>query len=114
MRISDWSSDVCSADLRGFVRARSRGAEDLETPRALGRRFLVRERRVLGGRHVAKIADQVHYFVIAEQHVDPPARFRGLARSEERSGGKACVSTWRSRGSPYHLKTNKSTAQKKT
>src|SRR3546814_18580133 len=35
------------------------------------------------------------------------ARARALQRSEERSGGKECVSTCRSRWSPYHEKKNK-------
>src|SRR3546814_18670061 len=39
MRISDWSSDVCSSDLLGVQRGRLRRAAQLEQrrPRALGR-----------------------------------------------------------------------------
>src|SRR3546814_6900233 len=82
MRISDWSSDVCSSDLSvaivGLdVRAHGpeRGRDSLHRPRrqtgiALEHRF---ERR--RGQHTAEQAD----------------------RSEERRVGKECVSTCRSR-----------------
>src|SRR3546814_7139649 len=36
-----------------------------------------------------------------------------VRRSEESSVGKECVSTCRSRGSPYHLKTNSTTEEEK-
>src|SRR3546814_8771066 len=65
MRISDWSSDVCSSDLRAG--RRHRAAEPLSLP--LDR--------------------------------DLKQRVRGR-RSEERRVGKECVSTCRSRWSPYH------------
>src|SRR3546814_1594222 len=68
MRISDWSSDVCSSDLRDGV---SIGAD---IPAALD--TWARRLRV----------------------PFPPA----LPRSEERRVGKECVSTCRSRWSPYH------------
>src|SRR3546814_4788705 len=63
MRISDWSSDVCSSDLNN---------------RALTR---------------------------ATRHAPPlrrPDCLRNARRSEERRVGKECVSTCRSRWSPYH------------
>src|SRR3546814_3645482 len=69
MRISDWSSDVCSSDLRST----------LELRQALPER-------------VTLVYDAV------------PSRpsLTMLARSEERRVGKECVSTCRSRWSPYH------------
>src|SRR3546814_17949957 len=73
MRISDWSSDVCSADLRNG-RGQGRGCR--------------RCRRLT---HVGR-----------EQRGD---------RSGERRVGKECVSTCRSRWSPYHYNT-KSTISK--
>src|SRR3546814_18197379 len=70
MRISDWSSDVCSSDLGLHFR-----------PRAFARQPALSKLR--------SIVDQT-------------------ARSEERRVGKECVSTCRSRWSPYHSKNNKS------
>src|SRR3546814_1277796 len=62
MRISDWSSDVCSSDLLGHCRQR--------LPRNMQQPPLI-----------------------------VPQLFQ---RSEERRVGKECVSTCRSRWSPYH------------
>src|SRR3546814_7558412 len=64
MRISDWSSDVCSSDLLARKHRRP-------SPR------LLRARQERGA-------------------------MRRLRRSEERRVGKECVSTCRSRWSPYH------------
>src|SRR3546814_1582419 len=80
MRISDWSSDVCSSDLPRPRAAMSEAWRDLGTPRADG---------------VLLIGDH------ASAHV-PPDIDLGIDRSEERRVGKECVSTCRSRGSPYH------------
>src|SRR3546814_16581031 len=93
MRISDWSSDVCSSDLcaRNAVQP-----GDRDGPCA---RFQSSDRLRRGGRvapfgHVLK---------------GEPLGFADLAnagdhRSEERRVGKECVSTCRSRWSPYHAK----------
>src|SRR3546814_6371061 len=62
MRISDWSSDVCSSDLGNY-------------------------------------GPWVPPFVA---FLEPPSDPVGLGRSEERRVGKECVSTCRSRWSPYH------------
>src|SRR3546814_4975684 len=72
MRISDWSSDVCSSDLHG----RNKG-------RLTIRRCLQEARHGQSHRHAAQ-------------------RDRHRGRSEERRVGKECVSTCRSRWSPYH------------
>src|SRR3546814_2091973 len=77
MRISDWSSDVCSSDLRTAAYAgRSR------RPRrdGAGDDALARTVRVTAGQPSPVI----------------------VGRSEERRVGKECVSTCRSRWSPYH------------
>src|SRR3546814_1897079 len=75
MRISDWSSDVCSSDL-------------------------------LEDQWRVPLADQaVHELLGAERRGQPAARLpgvQGCERSEERRVGKECVSTCRSRWSPYH------------
>src|SRR3546814_4139364 len=72
MRISDWSSDVCSSDLRG------RPAGGKAPPGRSDRRC----RQSLGSQ--------------------PGERHLHGGRSEERRVGKECVSTCRSRWSPYH------------
>src|SRR3546814_5259580 len=84
MRISDWSSDVCSSDLRLFF------------PGALA-----------GGNAFAVVVHRIEEVVGGG--VDLALRQRLLARalgdrlrSEERRVGKECVSTCRSRWSPYH------------
>src|SRR3546814_10348009 len=73
MRISDWSSDVCSSDL-DVVTRRGYG----ETPATNGVDILQDAHDV-----VEVLGDGAH-------------------RSEERRVGKECVSTCRSRWSPYH------------
>src|SRR3546814_13522680 len=100
MRISDWSSDVCSSDLQ-----RARGAAV-----ALDRPDL--ERLALVGSEIAQRldgdapgalegGDHQHRLVgLVLQHSDVAGC--DLLRSEERRVGKECVSPCRSRWSPYH------------
>src|SRR3546814_17015224 len=79
MRISDWSSDVCSSDLDRVFFRNSLPSGVLGSSRSALRIFALKssERRSL--------------------------------RSEERRVGKECVSTCRSRWSPYHYKNNEQT-----
>src|SRR3546814_11895315 len=87
MRISDWSSDVCSSDLlllRAFSLRPRAEIEALEA--AVAEHPERREaQRVLA-----------HELTALVHGTD--------ARSEERRVGKECVSTCRSRWSPYHYK----------
>src|SRR3546814_11248289 len=107
MRISDWSSDVCSSDLSGFVA----GFGILGGPRlggggALGaqlleQRFAVAFEAAVLGRLDAGLLrglgdERVEFALRAE------AQRHRVLRSEERRVGKECVSTCRSRWSPYH------------
>src|SRR3546814_4046568 len=79
MRISDWSSDVCSSDLGGACRGW----------------------RCRWGGHCSRQAACL-------PRAGASCRSRGSAwRSEERRVGKECVSTCRSRWSPYHYKKQK-------
>src|SRR3546814_4395249 len=86
MRISDWSSDVCSSDLLDRAGLPSGPAEP-----ALGHAA-----RELG-------ADSIRGFAVRPADPGVPGE-QGLQehRSEERRVGKECVSTCRSRWSPYH------------
>src|SRR3546814_15904400 len=101
MRISDWSSDVCSSDLAGH---QSAGLGIRRGIAAIGRQPAgelphVDISRIL--RQLAALADAGTVVVpqIAEPFDVGGARIR---RSEERRVGKECVSTCRSRWSPYH------------
>src|SRR3546814_1902062 len=79
LRISDWSSDVCSSDL-GFFQASiclsSSGVLLYESPVTS-----IKSRRFCGG--------------------------KSRGRSEERRVGKECVRTCRSRWSPYQYKNKR-------
>src|SRR3546814_956831 len=83
MRISDWSSDVCSSDLDQMTHFRMIGTAETK-------RVHVRHRSRAHGEHVAQNA----------AHAGRSALIR-LDRSEERRVGNECVSTFRSRWSPY-------------
>src|SRR3546814_3201810 len=81
MRISDWSSDVCSSDLLlAAIWIALHFATQIVRP--IGNLVLAAE-RVRGGDLTVRIDE-------------------GPERSEERRVGKECVSTCRSRWSPYH------------
>src|SRR3546814_13255735 len=94
MRISDWSSDVCSSDLIGQI-AHRLVDEMLRSP----------DRQA---NLVATYADRIPMMAIAtllDAPVEDYHRYREW-RSEERRVGKECVSTCRSRWSPYHTQKN--------
>src|SRR3546814_15055489 len=105
MRISDWSSDVCSSDLlldpgagNGdfVVAALARipmAANDVETAvhRVRGYEFHP------GAAKTARAAVTNHLIARGWN-----GGIASSARSEERRVGKECVSTCRSRWSPYH------------
>src|SRR3546814_2581391 len=95
MRISDWSSDVCSSDLD-----RDRG---VHAGHQVGDRHTDLHRLAL------RLAGQAHHAAhrLDQGVVAGPRRIRASlpeagdrARSEERRVGKECVSTSRSRWSP--------------
>src|SRR3546814_7020239 len=97
MRISDWSSDVCSSDLdlggalRAFGQATNQQiifADDVVHGKRSG---------AVSGRHSAD--DALRQLLAGTGLV---ARKTRGGRSEERRVGKECVSTCRSRWSPYH------------
>src|SRR3546814_20333441 len=117
MRISDWSSDVCSSDLHSLdlaKRARQRlatiangfailGATGFRCLEHLGSH---REGREL---HRGMLVDAVKPLVDPVQalvHGAERERVIGPFRSDERRVGQECVSTCRSRWSPYHLQKN--------
>src|SRR3546814_17728035 len=97
MRISDWNSDVCSSDpprapFQWDARIKS-AHDDRMTPehpdRVLLLHGLARTPRSMAG--LARALEGAGYAIVNHGY-----------RSEERRVGKECVSTCRSRWSPYH------------
>src|SRR3546814_17570141 len=126
MRISDWSSDVCASDLdaalRGLARHLPARAQVGEVLAPQAEQHEEQPEADQGSEQDDRCAHAHH----------PPGRFSTLGskptatrssrlrvcigeagtarrsgRSEERRVGKECVSTCRSRWSPYHSKKNK-------
>src|SRR3546814_11532814 len=97
MRISDWSSDVCSSDLVAVEARRVR-------------RDLRLELLDPGLQHgdISGVGVGAHFASSAQARRATASMSKLARRSEERRVGKECVSTCRSRCSPYHVqKTNK-------
>src|SRR3546814_9432675 len=90
MRISDWSSDVCSSDLLRVV-----AVGDAAGGRAVARRVGEQHRRLEDGNQA---------LVAVGRGVGEGVQRLGVLddRSEESRVGKECVSTCRSRWSQYH------------
>src|SRR3546814_13994770 len=112
MRISDWSSDVCSSDLLTY-RADPQAAD------VLGQLPSIRLVLDIGydtdapdlgplGNCIIDLNDDCHEarlaFRFGPKATAPEAFFADhlIPRSEERRVGTECVSTCRSRMSPYH------------
>src|SRR3546814_4903074 len=91
MRISDWSSDVCSSDLPRY------GVWESNVLNPFFYRGKTYFARMYFSSHArdASADDEV-----SNSQYKPLARV--IERSEERRVGKECVSTCRSRWSPYH------------
>src|SRR3546814_12149091 len=132
MRISDWSSDVCSSDLHAHCFAGTGGQHDRTAHELVG--FLGIDAQLhghvdgfveFGGRAVfderQRLGDGIEFIAFdlcleggnafaylghgyTPSTVMPMLRALPaiVRRSEERRVGKECVSTCRSRGSPYH------------
>src|SRR3546814_12403582 len=119
MRISDWSSDVCSSDLadaacymakeKGRNRVHLHSDVDIETAQRRSEMQWVGRLRTAIAEHRLRL----HYQIL--KPVQAGAKGEGVhfelllrlldddgTRSEERRVGKECVSTCRSRWSPYN------------
>src|SRR3546814_15669854 len=107
MRISDWSSDVCSSDLDRLPESEAQGPRHVAIIMDGNRRWAAA--RGLPG--IAGHVQGVDAIVPVVRHA-PDCGIEILSlyvfsrenwtRSEERRVGKECVSTCRSRWSPYH------------
>src|SRR3546814_16696601 len=97
MRISDWSSDVCSSDLVMIFDDQCDAAEEVfaqpvdQCTRTLHPDDRLRRDQMDRGRPLGQALD--HARMANAPRVDD--------RSEERRVGKECVSTFRARWSPY-------------
>src|SRR3546814_19608179 len=106
MRISDWSSDVCSSDLRVLKVCRKTAVAARRIALQLIQMDIISAPDTLR----ESLRDMTRMQLIrtlAAWRPDVPG-YREVAiayrRSEERRVGKACVSTGRARGLPDHLK----------
>src|SRR3546814_15018260 len=100
MRISDWSSDVCSSDLQMIPNH----DHLFESVRGLGLMLGVKM-KTDSRAFVGYLRTKGLLTVAAGDNVVrvlPPLNIAESHRSEERRGGKECGSTCRSRWSRYH------------
>src|SRR3546814_12056098 len=102
MRISDWSSDVCSSDLskggpafQFFAQAKPRNGTD-------NGNHLSAWNFTNQGLAMAFSPDVLQNMLNGTAQIDLGSTGSGFSRSEERRVGKECVSTGRSRWSPYN------------
>src|SRR3546814_13410575 len=104
MRISDWSSDVCSSDLKAHDRSTKSflpaGAADADNSRGLATKAgnMLRIYDADAVLTISKFLVEEDERDVVEPRVDVSVRV--AKRSEERSVGNECVSTCRSRWSP--------------
>src|SRR3546814_19022538 len=97
MRISDWSSDVCSSDLTvlwdPLAKATAPATIEVRLPTATPAHNVAQDMDLV-------IAFEDEHLIV----VDKPAGM--VVRAEERRVGKEGVSTCRSRWAPVHYKKN--------
>src|SRR3546814_18599598 len=103
MRISDWSSDVCSSDLAQSIPVRGvTGSSIFFGQRDQALANIVRHRKPVG-EIILGLVELAHDQLIVDgphQAIEGAELLR--ERSEERRVGKECVSTSRYRWSQYH------------
>src|SRR3546814_12215043 len=102
MRISDWSSDVCSSDLFdevGLDVELTLFADYLASIDAMAAGELDAVTQTLNDTMASVAFGSEQVIVVVNDN----------SRSEERRVGKECVSTCRSRWSPHHKKKKKQT-----
>src|SRR3546814_6527348 len=104
MRISDWSSDVCSSDLK--VLARFKADRNEEYREFLGRcadfEAEIAKEIAINKFTYAELEEEDTDLKKLQGWLQKIEKLDFYGRSEERRVGKECVSTCRSRWSPYH------------
>src|SRR3546814_12091412 len=103
MRISDWSSDVCSSDLREVAAAVTAPARR-PGPVIAATVAILDATSVLPKRFPHARRDVVDALVRSPSPANGADDAVVAASSEERRVGKGCVSPCRSRWAPYHYK----------
>src|SRR3546814_19418891 len=118
MRISDWSSDVCSSDLYGWG-GPGDGSRSRDEMRALAVLELEPDADFTEVRTAYRRLAKANHPDTNPNDAEAAARFQAVQaaydvlriaeenrewRSEKRRVGKRCVRTCRSRGSPYSTK----------
>src|SRR3546814_1250344 len=102
MGISDWSSDVCSSDLYVAFTA----PHDPYSPEADYIGYYPDGSLPLPGNYMPYHPFQFDNLTVRDENLTgwprKPEVIRKILRSEERSVGQECVSTCRSRWSPYN------------
>src|SRR3546814_13647179 len=122
MRISDWSSDVCSSDLYYYSEKRwaedaalrvralnirrklqgDRASDTLYAVRALAHSLAEDGRKPEATKILADVLGAWQGGATLTDAAERPVPRGRTVRSEERRVGQACVRTCRSRWSPYH------------
>src|SRR3546814_18655225 len=105
MRISDWSSDVCSSDLCEGLRQHGREIDRqqrLKLRGGGGRRVFpdaedAAKSAAIGIAHLHRLAAEDAALTIERAAAVPPDARNPAMRSEERRGGNECARTCRSR-----------------
>src|SRR3546814_11856454 len=103
MRISDWSSDVCSSDLIEKRFWHSQGVDWKIVTDEFFTRDLIKNLGLI--RKYSKLHRDLMKVPLHSNFIDCLANSRDYSwtlRSEERRVGKECVCRCRSRWSPYH------------
>src|SRR3546814_16111503 len=108
MRISDWSSDVCSSDLQEtdpatelaivIEQARAAAAGEVAPDAALKRRFIQALARMICDAMHPESGDPAFQAIVLRHR---SIQVREYARSEERRVGKEWIRSGRFRGAPY-------------
>src|SRR3546814_18736355 len=133
MRISDWSSDVCSSDLaveRGEyahymlkeIYEQPRALADTPSERLLGDHVLEAAPGPAASRilplvqsvHIVACGTSYHAGLVARYYLEQGARVTSTVegRSGGRRAGKEGFSRWRVRGAAHRYKTTKHTSTK--
>src|SRR3546814_17414094 len=101
MRISDWSSDVCSSDFNLFSSKGYQHSERINNASETNR-FLLQDGNNEMNSSGYRGQFGIDYDIDTTSNIATSIRFNDFGRSEARSVGKECVSRCRSGWSLFH------------